>query len=69
MAKQQYEVLEEYLAFPDRNVYQGSEVELNSENPGTKRLREMGAIELVHSSVAGKIAKKATKEVADGADD
>lgn len=68
MAKQQYEVLEAYLAFADRNVYRGSEIELDSENSGTKVLLEMGAIELVHSKVAGKIAKKAQKEVASGSD-
>jgi len=68
MAKQQYEVLEAYLALGDRNVYRGNEVELDSENPGTKTLLEMGAIELVHSKVAGKIAKK-VKEANNGSDD
>ena len=47
MAKRTYIVKDGYLAFPDRNVYAGSEIELEESNPGTKVLLERGAIELV----------------------
>ncbi len=49
MAKRTYIVKDGYLAFPERNVYQGSEIELESNNPGTKILLERGAIEAVTS--------------------
>ncbi len=45
MSKKKYILKEKYLAFPDTNVYQGSEVELNPSNPGTKKLLDIGAIE------------------------
>ncbi len=49
MAKRKYIVMEGYLAFPERNVYEGSEIELEANNPGTKILLEKGAIEAVAS--------------------
>ena len=49
MAKRKYIVKDGYLAFPDRNVYAGNEIELDSSNPGTKTLLDRGAIEPVVS--------------------
>jgi hypothetical protein len=46
MAKKKYIVKEAYLAFAETNVYRGSKIELDASNPGTKKLLEMGAIEL-----------------------
>ena len=67
MAKQMYEVLEAYIALGDTNVYRGSEIELDSKNPGTKTLLDMGAIRPVASRTAGKVAKK-MKEKEHGSD-
>ena len=45
MAKKRYLVKAGFLAFPDKNVYQGNEIELEATNPGTKVLLEQEAIE------------------------
>ena len=47
MAKKRYLVKAGFLAFPDRNVHQGNEIELEATNPGTKILLEQEAIEEV----------------------
>ena len=62
MAKKKYIVKEAYLALPETNVYQGSEIELDASNPGTKKLLELGAIEL-------KATEPKRKEVTDGSND
>lgn len=46
MVKKKYIVKEAYLAFRETNIYRGGEVELNPSNPGTKKLLDIGAIEL-----------------------
>lgn len=61
MAKKTYIVKEAYLAFPDTNVYQGTEIELDASNPGTKKLLEIGAIE-------PKATELKKKEAASGSD-
>ena len=53
MAKKKYIVKEAYLAFADRNIYRGSEIELDASNPGTKKLLEIGAIELKKKEEGG----------------
>ena len=45
MAKKRYLVKAGFLAFPDKNVHQGNEIELEATNPGTKVLLEAEAIE------------------------
>jgi hypothetical protein len=45
MAKKRFVVKEGYLAMGDRNIYRGSEVELEASAEGTKILLDMGAIE------------------------
>ena len=45
MAKKRYIVKTGFLAFPDRNIHQGNEIELEASNPGTKVLLEAEAIE------------------------
>ena len=45
MAKKRYLVKAGFLAFPDKNVHQGNEIELEATNPGTKVLLEQEAIE------------------------
>ena len=45
MAKKRYLVKAGFLAFPDKNVHQGNEIELEATNPGTKALLETQAIE------------------------
>ena len=47
MAKKRYLVKAGFLAFPDRNVHQGNEIELEATNPWTKVLLEAEAIEEV----------------------
>ena len=61
MAKKTYIVKEAYLAFPETNVYQGNEIELDASNPGTKKLLELKAIEL-------KTIESKKKEVTSGSD-
>jgi len=45
MAKKRYIVKADFLAFSDKNVHQGNEIELEATNPGTKVLLEAEAIE------------------------
>jgi hypothetical protein len=50
MAKKRYIVKADFLAFPDKNVHQGNEIELEATNPGTKVLLEAEAIEEIKAS-------------------
>ena len=45
MAKKRYLVKAGFLAFPDKNVHLGNEIELEATNPGTEVLLEAEAIE------------------------
>ncbi len=52
MAKKKYIVKEAYLALTETNLYRGAEIELNPSNPGTKKLLDIGAIEVASKKEA-----------------